>query len=72
MWKLDGTVVYQRGADGEKRRAPPWLWGVTDQTEPTMPAWMKDDEKWQAALDAQGPDKEYRMVTEGEYIESSK
>ena len=27
--------------------------GATDQTEPTMPAWMKDDAKWQAALDAQ-------------------
>ena len=26
----------------------PWLWGVTDQTEPSMPEWMKDDEKWQA------------------------
>ena len=35
------------------RTQPPWLWGVTDQTEPTIPAWMKDDTKWQAVLDAQ-------------------
>ncbi len=35
------------------RARPPWLWGVTDQTEPTMPAWMKDDEKWAKAREGQ-------------------
>ena len=38
---------------GETRRAPPWWWDVTDQTEPSMPEWMKDDEQWQATLDAE-------------------
>ena len=60
QWKPDGTVWYQwirgRGHDhvGPNYRtcAPPWLCGVTDQTEPTMPAWMKDDEKWAKALEA--------------------
>ena len=33
--------------------SPPWWWGVTDQTEPSIPEWMKDDAKWQAALDGQ-------------------
>ena len=64
-WNPDGTVSCQfRPGPGmpalrmapsanESRAAPPWWWGVTDQTDPMMPAWMKDDEKWQAALDAQ-------------------
>ncbi len=56
-WNADGTVNRQafRSADGleEERDSPPWLWAVTDQTEPTMPAWMKDDAKWQATLAAQ-------------------
>ena len=53
-WNNDGTVREQRGwRDGvrlPKRTSPPWLWGVTDQTEPTMPEWMQDDEQWQAAF----------------------
>ncbi len=57
QWRPDGTVERQaisyQGTMPNNKEAPPWLWGVTDQTEPTMPAWMKDDEKWQAALDAQ-------------------
>ena len=53
VWRIDGAVAFQEGDDGEKRRSPPWLWGVTDETSPTMPAWMKDDAKWQAALAAQ-------------------
>ena len=64
-WNPDGTVSCQfRPGPGmpalrmepsanESRAAPPWWWGVTDQTAPSMPGWMKDDEKWQAALDAQ-------------------
>ncbi len=68
-WNMDGEVVHQAYAvdyDGgvwtRSRRivvtsmggkGPPWLWGVSDQTAPTMPAWMKDNAKWQAALDAQ-------------------
>ena len=39
--------------DLEFNRSPPWLWNVTDQTAPSMPAWMKDDEQWQRVLDAQ-------------------
>ena len=59
-WRPDGTIFAQwRRHDDtgtevkEHKRKGPWLWGVTDQTEPTMPEWMKDDEQWQAALDAQ-------------------
>ena len=37
----------------DERHSPPWLWNVTDQTAPSIPAWMKDDEQWQRALDAQ-------------------
>ena len=53
-WHPDGAVASQvqsrLGGDDEARRSsPPWWWGVTDQTERTMPAWMKDDTKWQAA-----------------------
>ena len=60
VWKLDGAVLCQyrfydeTGAKVKERKySPPWWWGVTDQTVPSMPEWMKDDEKWQRALDAQ-------------------
>ncbi len=53
VWQVDGTVWYQDLGLVNTRRSPPWLWGVTDQTSPTMPDWMKDDAQWQAALDAQ-------------------
>ena len=58
-WHPDGIVQHQeeRGAGQPGwtgwTDSPPWLRGVTDQTAPSMPAWMKDDAKWQAALDAQ-------------------
>ena len=61
-WHPDGSVRHQRrlffDESGETvreqaRESPPWWWGVTDQTEPTMPEWMKDDAKWQEALDSQ-------------------
>ena len=51
-WRLDGTVELQNGRDGV-RKSPPWWWNTTDQTAPSMPAWMKDDEQWQRALDEQ-------------------
>ncbi len=57
VWNERGLVTHQSSfgpaGDFEGAIAPPWLWGVTDQTAPTIPAWMKDDAKWQAALDAQ-------------------
>ncbi len=61
VWHLDGTVKGQaRDLDDDGRwtmmsfkHSPPWLWNATDQTTPSMPAWMKDDEQWQRALDAQ-------------------
>ena len=55
-WNPDGTLEFQRRETDERGWAywkPPWRWGVTEQTESTMPEWMKDDAKWQAALDAQ-------------------
>ena len=37
-WRSDGTVSWQD--DGYTATiVPPWLWGVTDQTEPTAPWW---------------------------------
>ncbi len=51
-WFHDGEVIHQLD-EAKSRWAPPWLWGVTDHTAPSMPEWMKDDELWQAALDAQ-------------------
>lgn len=58
-WSPDGTVLNQLSwpLDADNitvdKTEPPWLWGVTDQAEPSMPAWMKDDAKWRAALEAQ-------------------
>jgi len=51
FWNHDGTVLSQhRNFDengvlipgSELRTSPPWLWGVTDQTEPTAPWWGKE------------------------------
>ena len=53
----DGTVMRPLRAPGRvppDKTYPPWSWNVTDQTQPSMPEWMTDDAKWQAALDAQG------------------
>ena len=61
-WRVDGRVLSQSSVDvvptGQKvtffrKTSPPWRWGVADQTAPSMPEWMKDDAKWQAALYAQ-------------------
>ena len=52
-WKEDGRVYYQSSPDQRERESAPWLWGVTDQTAPSMPEWILDDKQWQAALDAQ-------------------
>ena len=47
-WKPSGAVKRQiqwtKGGRLEFRElsAPPWLWGVTDQTEPTAPWWGKE------------------------------
>ena len=41
-WNKDGTVEGQVDADGEERLKPPWLWGMTDQMEPTAPWWGKE------------------------------
>ena len=63
VWAHGGTLVYQMNlrtprADRQAQAieaitSPPWWGNVTDQATPSMPAWMKDDEQWQAALDAQ-------------------
>ena len=37
-WDFHGRVTLQI-LHGTFRRTPPWLWGVTDQTEPTAPWW---------------------------------
>lgn len=58
-YRPDGTVLRQvrvssdtNGAD-EERTSPPWFWGDTAQTEPSIPAWMMDDEAWVEALEDQ-------------------
>ena len=56
-WNPDGTVVNQDWLppgelEKQFKEGPPWWWGVTDQTEPSIPAWMKDDELWATALEA--------------------
>ncbi len=47
QWAFDGTVKYQVRARGDNpqitKHSPPWLWGVTDQTEPTAPWWNEKD-----------------------------
>ncbi len=60
FWHPHGKVFFQLPEQPTKQvepysanDSPPWLWNVTDQTAPSMPAWMKDDEQWQRALDAQ-------------------
>ena len=54
-WKPDGSVAEQyigiQAGKDQSQESAPWLWGVTDQTEPTMPAWMKDDKLWAKALE---------------------
>ena len=62
VWNPDGTVLCQfRSGPGlssrdpiERKGSSPWWWGVTDQTSPSMPEWMKDDAKWAKALEEQG------------------
>ena len=46
LWNPNGSIWMQSSDSSGLRRAPPWLWGVTDQSEPTIPEWMKDDAKW--------------------------
>ena len=38
-WNPDGTVAAQYDKDLGEKTSPPWLWGETDQTEPTAPWW---------------------------------
>ena len=48
-WNADGSMHTEHwDEDGDLS-----IRGVPDQTAPSMPEWMKDDAKWQAALDAQ-------------------
>ena len=64
FWNSNGGVLCQgRPPQGPRKtldlsvdyyhKSPPWLWGVTDQTSPSIPEWMKDDAQWQAALNSQ-------------------
>ena len=41
LWRRDGSVLLQQSPDLGTIDSPPWLWGVTDQTEPTAPWWGK-------------------------------
>ena len=55
-YRPDGTVLRQvrPGSDPkraeEHRTSAPWSWGVTGQTKPSMPAWMRDDVAWRRAV----------------------
>ena len=56
VWDPDGTPRVQirfRSGRSEARYSPPWWWGKADQTASSAPAWILDDQQWQAALDAQ-------------------
>ena len=45
-WGLDGSVQTQASNQpGEIKTSPPWLWNVTDQTEPTDPQWIAEHGK---------------------------
>lgn len=56
QWRVDGSVLHQTGPGPvesgflRRRVEPPWLWNVTDQRTPSIPAWMRDEERWRAAL----------------------
>ena len=59
-WSKDGRVLGQwqiKGAGAnitvEECNDPPWWWGITDQSAPSAPAWILDDDEWYTALDAQ-------------------
>ena len=62
IWAFDGRVASQAknfidswdlfNPSAENTESP-WWWNATDQTTPSIPAWMKDDVQWQRALDAQ-------------------
>ena len=58
-WNKEGVVEWQRRqppggrARDEEQFQPPWWWGATDQTAPSMPEWMRNDDKWRRVLDAQ-------------------
>ena len=46
-WAPDGRVIVQKERIGDTDRfvvryAPPWHWGVRDQTKPTAPWWGKE------------------------------
>ena len=49
-WRLDGTVQSQqrmiRTGSVQFKSSPPWWWSVQDQTSPSAPAWILDDEQW--------------------------
>ena len=52
-WNPDGTIEVQFNVKSRDRReSPPWLWGMTDQTEPTAP-WIIEGlsfEEWWASI----------------------
>ena len=42
-WRKDGTVWRQAHRDVPGLKiAPPWWWGIEDQTEPTAPWWEEE------------------------------
>ena len=49
VWGQDGKIAMQGSARAGKilvaNLEPPWLWGVTDQTEPTDPQWIAEHGK---------------------------
>ena len=54
IWHSDGTLLEQNAVGQDESVVDePWLWGEGDQSEPSIPEWMLDDDEWQAALDRQ-------------------
>ena len=50
-WRTNGTVYQQRLRSGEVRGKPPWLWGDSDQSEPTAP-WILEGMTFDAWWDS--------------------
>ena len=57
----DGRVEKQL-TSGKPILNPPWLWGVENQVNPSMPEWMLDGENWRTLLELQSASVERSLL----------